>query len=376
MGEKIKITSEKIHFCFSLPDMHKLPAFLLILLLALLFHRANAQKRDSVKIDTIKTDSLKTDSLRLDTVKIDTNLLNSFRIEPGRNILPVRLQPLSLRPEYILVPGLDYKVSYWRNNVLFGLNLNQSAFSNNWSSGGISSVAIGSNFDYKTEYNKDGKDFTSELILLYGKVKNRGQLERKTNDRIFWDNKVSINFSKHWDFYGSLSFESQFDEGFTYSSDVTVAPTLISRFLSPGYLTESVGFEYKPVSYFSMRFGTGTARQTFVLSKSVYQNDTTAVYGVRYGQKVLNQLAFQIVSNIDKDIAKNINLKARYLIFVPYNSFFNMTHRLDGTLIAKVNRLVNVSVIGTLLYDPNTSHRLQAYQSLALGITYKFPYFR
>lgn len=374
----MKIASEKNHFCFSLLNMHKLPAFWLILLLALFFHRADAQVRDTIRRDSLKMDSLRKDSIRirLDSVKIDTNLLNRFRIEPGRNILPVRLQPLSLRPEYIPVPGLDYKVSYWRNNVLFGFNLNQSAFSNNWSAGGVSSIAIGTNFDYKTEYNHDGKDFTSELILLYGKVKNQGQVERKTNDRIFWDNKVSINFSKHWDFYGSLSFESQFDQGFTYSSDVTVKPVLISRFLAPGYLTESIGFEYKPVTYFSIRFGTGTARQTFVLSNSVYPSDTATVYGVRYGRHVLNQLAFQIVSNFDKDIAQNINLKTRYLIFVPYDTPLNMTHRIDGTLTAKVNRLVNVSIIGTLLYDPNTSHRIQAYQSLALGITYKFPYYR
>ncbi len=358
--------------------MHKLPAFLSILLLTLFFHRAEAQVRDSVRLDSLKTDSIRKDSirLRLDSVKIDTNLLNRFRIEPGRNILPVRLQPLNLQPEYIPVPGLDYKVSYWRNNILFGFNLNQSAFSNNWSAGGVSSIAVGTNFDFKTEYNHEGKDFTSELILLYGKVKNQGQVERKTNDRIFWDNKVSISFSKHWDFYGSLSFESQFDEGFNYSGDVNVPPTLISRFMAPGYLTESIGFEYKPVTYFNMRFGTGTARQTFVLSNSVYPSDTATVYGVKYGRHVLNQLAFQIVSNFDKDIAKNINLKARYLIFVPYNTPLNMTHRVDGTLTAKVNRLVNVSIIGTLLYDPNTSTRVQAYQSLALGITYKFPYYR
>ncbi|MVN20275.1 DUF3078 domain-containing protein [Mucilaginibacter arboris] len=347
-----------------------------MLLLPLLFiNKTLAQKRDSIKRDTVRTDTIRTDTVKTDTVKIDTNLLNRFRIEPGRNILPVHLQPLSLRPEFIPVPGLDYKVSYWRKNIIFGLNINQSAFSNNWSSGGISSIAVGSNFDYKTEYNKEGKDFISELIMQYGKVKNRGQVERKTNDRIFWDNKVSINFSKHWDFYGSLSFESQFDEGFTYSSDPTVAPVLISRFMAPGYLTESIGFEYKPAPYFTARFGTGTARQTFVLDDAVYHGDTVA-YGVRLGNHVLNQLAFQVVSNIDKDIAKNMNLKARYLIFIPYDTPFKMTHRLDATLTAKINRLFNVTLNGTLLYDPNTSVRLQAYQSLALGVTYKFPSWR
>lgn len=350
--------------------MRRLSAFILMLLLSVVFHEAIAQKVDSVKVDTVRKDSV-----RLDTVKIDTNQLNRYRIEPGRNILPVRLQPLNLQPEFLPIPALFYKISYWRNNVIFGLNLNQSAFSNNWSAGGISSLAIGSNFDYKTEYNREGKDFTSELIMLYGKVKNRGQIQRKTNDRIFWDNKVSIGFSKHWNFYGSLSFESQFDEGFTYSSDLTVAPVLISRFMSPGYLTESIGFEYKPVTYFSARFGTGTARQTFVLDTALYHN-IPGNYGVPVGKRVLNQLAFQIVSNIDKDIAKDMNLKARYLVFIPYNAPFKMTHRLDATLTAKVNRLINVTLNGTLLYDPNTSYKIQAYQSLALGIIYKFPSWR
>lgn len=373
---------DKNHFCFSLYNMHKLTAFLSILLLAMFFNQAVAQKTDTVRkktdtvrANTVRTDSIKADTVKIDTVKIDTNMLNRFRIEPGRNILPVRLQPLSLRPEYMPIPALDYKVSYWRNNVSFGFNLNQSAFSNNWSAGGVSSIAIGSNFDYKTEYNKEGKDFTSELILLYGKMKNRGQVERKTSDRIFWDNKYSVSFAKHWDFYASLSFESQFDNGYTYSDDQTVAPVLISKFMAPGYLTESIGFEYKPAKYFSSRIGTGTARQTFVLDNDVYSTADT-VYGVAKGKKVLNELAFQVVSNLDKDIAKNTNLKVRYLIFLPYNNVLRMTHRMDATLTAKVNRLINVTLSGTVLYDPNTSNRIQAYQSLALGITYKFPSWR
>lgn len=360
--------------------MPKFTALLLILLLPVIFNKAVAQRTDSVRrdsirlnIDTVKTDTIPKDTIRTDTVKIDTNLLNRYRIEPGRNILPVHLPPMSLRPEYIAIPSLDYKVSYWRNNLIFGLNINQSAFSDNWSAGGVSSIAVGTNFDYKSEYNREGKDFTSELIMLYGKVKNRGQIEQKTNDRIFWDNKVSIAFSKKWNFYGSLSFESQFDNGYTYSGVDSIPPTLISRFLSPGYLTESIGIEYKPVSYFSTRIGTGTARQTFVLDTALYHT-ITGNYGVPIGQRVYNQLAFQVVSNIDKNIFENINLKARYLIFVPYNDFAKTTQRLDATLTAKVNRLINVTILGTLLYDPTTSHSVQSYQSLALGVVYTYPY--
>jgi len=48
-------------------------------------------------------------------------------------------------------------------------------------------------------------------------------------------------------------------------------------------------------------------------------------------------------------------------------------HRLDATLTAKVNRLVNVSMNGTFLYDKNTSSRVQGTEGLALGISYTFP---
>ena len=103
-------------------------------------------------------------------------------------------------------------------------------------------------------------------MLQYGKIKNKNQLQKKNNDRIFWDNKAALQLSKNWYFFGSVTFESQFDNGFSYAGGTDgEVPTLISRFMSPGYLTESVGFEYKPSKYFSTRIGTGTARQTFVL---------------------------------------------------------------------------------------------------------------
>jgi hypothetical protein len=142
-----------------------------------------------------------------DTVKVDTNKLNKYRIEPGKNALPFRFVPIQVHQEQIPVSMLDYRVSYWHKAVIFGLNFSQAAFSNNYSAGGISAIALGSNFDYKVEYNKNPLDFTSELNLVYGISKNKGQGSRKTNDRIFFDNKIATKISKHWSFFGSLTFE-------------------------------------------------------------------------------------------------------------------------------------------------------------------------
>ncbi|PAW92596.1 hypothetical protein CKK33_03420 [Mucilaginibacter sp. MD40] len=316
-----------------------------------------------------------TDTLKKDTVKIDTALLNKYRINSRRNAIPVPPAPLQIRQELIPVTMLDYKVSYWRKSITFGLNFNQSAFTNNYSAGGVSSIAIGSNFIYHTEYNKAPFSYVSELNLQYGKSKSKGLGSRKTNDRIFWDNKLATQMAKHWFFFGALSFESQFDKGYTYDPNNVLPPTLISNFMAPGYLTESIGFEYKPASYFDLRLGTGTARQTFVLDDAIFAPGQTDAFGVKRGRTTRTDIAFQAVAILDKDIAKNMHLNARYEMFVPYGQPLSYTrHRLDAVLAAKVNRLVNVSLNGTLLFDKNTGiNDIQGTEGLALGVLYKFP---
>lgn len=320
---------------------------------------------------TIRADAQKADSVKADTIMID-----EYRVNPPRNSVPAIYRPLQLTRQLLPVTMPDYTVSYWHKNVLFGLNFNQSAFSGNYSAGGVSAVALGSNFDYKVEYNKKPVDFTSETNLIYGISANKGQGARKTNDRIFFDNKISTQFSKKWSFFGALTFESQFTKGYNYQSPNGVGPQipyLISNFMSPGYLTESIGFEYQPAKYFDLRFGTGTARQTFVLDTTIYHNQPSN-YGVPIGHTIYNELAVQIVAEFNKDLSKNIHLDARYAIFTPYIQPFAYTsHRVDATLTAKLNRLIAMTVNATILYDKNTSEQIQGTEGLALGVLYKIP---
>jgi Protein of unknown function (DUF3078) len=310
-----------------------------------------------------------TDTLKKDSVKIDTTLLNKYRLDPRKNALPVRSRPVLIAPELIPVNLPDYKFSYWHKWIVFNLNFNQAAFTNNWTGGGVNSIALNTNFDFKAEYNKSPLDYTTELNLIYGTSKNKGQGTRKTNDRIFFDNKIATQLSKTWFFFGSLTFESQFDKGFTYLDPAP--PILISNFMAPGYLTESLGFEYKPSKFFDLRLGTGTARQTFVEDPAVFVNNN---YGLTAGHTFVNQLAFQAVATVDKDIMPNMHINVRYALFVPYGeSLAYVSHRIDAILTAKVNRLIAVTVNGTFLYDKNTAPQAQGTEGLGLGAIYKFP---
>lgn len=305
----------------------------------------------------------------------DTTLIKELKQYPRKNSLPVRRPVLFPENVTITEPStLELAVNYWRSWTSFGINVNQAAFSENWGGGGVNSLALGGQFSYKTDYTKEDKNFASEVLLQYGKLKNKNQLSRKTADRIFWDNKVALRLSKSWYFFGSLNFESQFDRGYSFStnSQGNEVRTLLSSFMAPGYLTESLGFEYKPVKYFYLRIGTGTARQTFVLDTTLYKTNPKN-FGVEPGKYFRNELAFQLVASIDKDIAKNLNLKSRYTMFANYEKLKSIDNRLDVTVTAQVNRLINVSLAGVILYDDDTADKIQASQALSLGLVYKFP---
>jgi hypothetical protein len=142
--------------------------------------------------------------------------------------------------------------------------------------------------------------------------------------------------------------------------------------MAPGYITESVGLEFKPDKTFSLRFGTGTARQTFILDDRLVFDDKPN-FGVEAGKRFKNELAFQVVANLDKNVGSNLNLKARYAFFANYEAIEDASHRLDATLTARVSRVVNVSLSTVVWYDKNVVKDVQVSENLALGIMYKFP---
>lgn len=307
----------------------------------------------------------------VDTIPISTKNLD---IRLKRSPLPSRIGTIQFKPVVLTPVLVDAKVNYWNTKTSVGININQATFSDNWKGGGVSSLSIGGLVNYKAEYSKESYSYVSELILQYGKIKNKNQLQKKTTDRIYWDHKAAIQLSKNWYFFGSINFQSQFDKGFSYPKDAkgNEIENLVSKFMAPGYLTESVGFEYKPNKFFSTRIGTGTARQTFVLDTVLYKTNPNN-YGVVKGKNFRNELAFQIVTSFEKEVFQNIMLKTRYNMFIPYDNFGHVDHRLDVNVVAKVNRFMNVSITGVGLYDRDTDSKLQGSQTLAMGLTFVFP---
>ncbi|MBX7126796.1 MAG: DUF3078 domain-containing protein [Cyclobacteriaceae bacterium] len=266
----------------------------------------------------------------------------------------------------------------WRRAFKAGLNLNQANFSSNWKAGGVNSFGFTAFLNYKANYKTEIHSWDNELDFMYGMVNNAGQGYRKTLDRIFLDTKYGRKLGNHWDLFLAMNFQSQFASGYKYTKDANGADikNLISDFLAPGFLTTTIGFEYKPSPVFKLRISPFAPRITFVRNSELYTAvDPVSPYGVAIPNTVRYEwLAAQLFADFNKDIAKNINLKWRYILFANYEQLDlkRIDHRLDINLTAKVNRFVNVNIGGIVLYDFDQDNAVQLSQAFSLGVLYTF----
>jgi hypothetical protein len=274
-------------------------------------------------------------------------------------------------------------LSNWKKAFRAGLNLNQASFSSNWKAGGVNSIGFNTFLNYRANLKKGVHSWDNEIDLLYGMINNQGQGARKTVDRIFLDTKYGHALSKNWDIFVALNFLSQFAKGYSYSTDASGLEqrTLISDSFAPAFITSSFGFEYHPVEYFKLRLSPLAPRLTVLRNNDgrYAAVDPLVPYGVLVGENIRYEwLAFQALAEFNKDIAKNLNLKWRYMMFANYETLALKTidHRFDLNITAKINQFVNVTLGGILLYDIDQDTGAQTSQAFSLGVLYSIQNFK
>ena len=261
--------------------------------------------------------------------------------------------------------------TYWRHKLEFGFNLNQGSFSGNWKGGGVNSIALGLLLNARLSYRRNRFNWSANTQLQYGIVKNAQQTLRKNTDRLYADAKAGYRINTRWQWFGSLNLLTQFAPGYDYVtlSSGKEQANPISNLFAPAYLTESLGLSYEPNDVFDLRLGVLTVRQTFVTDPAV-QRYVPRNYGVPLDQTIRTELAFQAIFNYDQDIAQNVNLKFRYLLFADYGDLKASDHRLDFTLTGKINKFLNATLLGVVLYDQDQDFHIQYSQALSVGLLF------
>jgi hypothetical protein len=270
----------------------------------------------------------------------------------------------------------DTDTTYWKNSVSAGINFNQASFSENWTGGGVGSVSLGSYLNASADYKKDKVTWNNQFELLYGVVSNEGQSTRKIQDKIFYDSKLGTRINEQFNSYLSLNFLSQFAGGFRFREDSLgeEQPLRISDAFAPAFITASLGFEYKPVDYFSLRAGPLSPRLTIVTDTTLI-NNVPENYGVKRGETTRFELfAFQLLANFNKNLTDNIKLQARYQFFADYQQFQAdlFDHRLGLTVTAGIASFIDVNFTSIIIYDSDQDDEIQFSQNLGVGIALNF----
>ncbi|MDP5139976.1 MAG: DUF3078 domain-containing protein, partial [Spirosomaceae bacterium] len=267
------------------------------------------------------------------------------------------------------------KVGYWEKNSQLGINFAQASFNDAWQGGGVNNIAIGLLYNAYGAKHKGKGVWSNDLQFQYGVLRNKGRNAVKSVDRLFFETKYARSINPKLSWFGSVNFLTQVAPGYNFDANNGDRLAKISNFLAPGFLSEGIGLEWKPVKYFAVQLGGATIRQTFVVDDTVLPAKFAAGesrYGVAAGKKMLNEAGFQVVAAFDKDIAKNLNLKWRYQAFVAYAPEVKpIDHNINLIATAKVNKYLNVNFTLIGIYDKDQADSFQLSQGLAAGLSFK-----
>ena len=262
----------------------------------------------------------------------------------------------------------------WQKGILYNLTFSQAALSN-WAAGGDKfSISLGSILNMYARYSKDKMRWDNNFDFNLGYVNSTSLGSRKNDDRFDLVSKVgySLNDKSNLAFLGNL--RSGFFKGYTYSG---TKKNFTSNLMSPGYLLNSAGWDYRPNKTISLFLSPFTARWVFVTDPVL---SLKGLYGVKPGQHLNFELGAYATINYLKEINPNVVYKAKLDLFSNYrNKPQNVDFFMTNLLSVKISKLFNVTWAVDLIYDddaklfgPNkTSPALQFKSLVGLGIQLK-----
>lgn len=290
----------------------------------------------------------------------------------------------------------DTIIPRWKRGGLVGFNFTQASFTN-WAAGGINSIAGTFLFNSFVNYKYKTTTWDNSLDIAYGLVKQGTDTWlRKADDKLDFTSKYGqYAFKKVWYYSLLANFKTQFQPGYNYLDDT--ARTLISDFMSPGYLLVAVGLDYKPNDKFSIFTAPLTAKYTFVtnseladqgafgVEKAIYD---TAGNVLLHGKHIRQEFGGYFRAQYKADIMKNVNLTAKLELFSNYlDRPQNIDVNAEVLVGMKVNKFITATLNMQAIYDNDINikvdnngdgvidaegPRLQFRQVVAVGAAFKF----
>ena len=273
------------------------------------------------------------------------------------------------------------EVPKWTKKASFGLNVTNVGLSN-WAGGGENSFAIAGLVKASALYKDGPVTWSNTFEAGYGLVR-QGDVEdfRKSDDRLIAVSKYSKAFGESdWAYTALLDFRTQMTDGFNYSEgDQGVEQAdVISRLMAPGYLSLSLGGEYKPNDNFYMMASPLSGKLTFVMDDAL---NSVGSFGVDTGKTVRRELGAIFNRRYKTELAKNIDFETKLNLFQAYRKEAMVDIMWDNLLEMKVNDYISSTISTQMIYDEDVlftnedgsqEARVQFKYVFNVGFLYKF----
>ncbi len=264
----------------------------------------------------------------------------------------------------------------WTFNGMGSLNFSQVALFN-WAQGGDNSQGVNALMLANLNYKKGKAAWGNALDMGYGIQKTGDLPARKSNDYIDFISKFGYETVNKWYISGLFNFKTQFDKGYKGTGETQ---TLISEFMSPGYINLNVGMEYKPNDNFYLLLAPLGGKATIVTNQDL---SAAGAFGVEPGKSFRAEMGAAVRVMLIHEIMKNVTLNTSADFF---SNLLNKPGNIDISWKAlvnmKINEYLSANLSTHLLYDDDVDYidaeginrgpRTQFKQVLGVGFSVKF----
>jgi hypothetical protein len=275
----------------------------------------------------------------------------------------------------------DTAKKHWFFSGFGSLTINQAAYSN-WAAGGTNSIGATGMLNLRLRYTKNKHSWSNFLDAAYGFQllgASSNAKYNKTDDKLEYTTAYSYSLHKNTKWYLTVlvNFRTQFSNGYNYPNDSVP----ISRFMAPGYLVGGIGITYRPAAFFTLYVSPSSGRFTFVMDDTLSKQ---GAFGVEKGENIRGEFGPYVRADLNKDLAKNINISTTLELFSDYlHKFGNIDVNWNVLFTLKVNKWLATVVNCQLIYDddvliqtnppePAYGPRTQFKETIGVGISYKF----
>jgi len=251
-------------------------------------------------------------------------------------------------------------VDPWKLGWIGTLNGSQATY-RNWSQGGVNTVAVTGGTRFTAKYSQDPFVLDHSTSLKYGRARLNGNVGRKTDDEIRIRNQASRKFNNpHFSLIGQLNFDTQFYEGY----DRAYA-NIISKFMAPAYITETIGLAYTPEK--NLQFNAGLSLKQTIVADTLL----SPRYGLKDGSTFRNEGGVSLGFRLSKQVMTNVSYSGSADTFTNLLRPVSSTvFKMNNDIVGKINSYLTTNFQYAVIFDDNVTKKLQVKQVLSVGFSY------